>query len=116
MTGDLDNDGIMNLLEYALASDPTVSSISDLPTGEIKLIDVGGNIAEYLTITFRRQLADTDLTYTVEFSENLESWDPNIALQVSSSNNGDGTATEVWRGPLPTSTESHWFTRLRVTN
>jgi len=116
MTGDLDNDGIINLLEYALASDPTASSISDLPTGEIKLLDVGGNIAEYLTITFRRQLADTDLTYTIEFSENLEIWDPNIAIQVSSSNNGDGTATEVWRAPLPTSTESHWFTRLRVTN
>ena len=90
---------------------------SDSVIRKIKFAIVnGGNIAEYLTITFRRQLADTDLTYTTEFSENLESWDPNIALQAPSSNNGDGTATEVWRAPLPTSTESHWFTRLRVTN
>jgi len=116
MTDDLDEDGLNNLLEYALASNPLVNSTADLPNGEISLINVAGNTNPYLTITFRRQLAASDLTYIIELSEDLESWDPNTAILVSSSDNGDGTAAETWRAPLPTDQDPAQFVRLRITN
>ena len=116
MSADPDKDGLNNLMEYALASNPLVDSRSDLPTGETKLIEVDGTTASYLTITFRRQLAASDLTYTVELSGNLAAWDPDTAVQVSSSDHGDGTASEVWRAPMPLTTDPRQFVRLRVNN
>ena len=116
MADDPDNDGLNNLMEYALASNPTVASRSDLPTGETKLIEVDGITNAYLTITFRRQLAATDLTYTAELSGNLQTWNSNTAIQVTSTENGDGTATEVWRAHTPLTTDPRQFARLRVSN
>ena len=116
MTADPDNDGLTNLMEYALASNPNVESLSDLPIGGIEFIEVAGVTAPYLTISFRRQLAASDLTYTVEISGNLEAWDPSSAVLISSSNNGDGTANDVWRALTSIDTDPSQFARLRVNN
>jgi hypothetical protein len=116
MTADPDNDGLTNLMEYALTSNPNVESRSDLPIGRIEFIEVGGVTAPYLTISFRRQLAASDLTYTVEISGNLEAWDPSSAVLISSSNNGDGTANDVWRALTSIDTDPSQFARLRVNN
>jgi hypothetical protein len=115
MTADNDKDGINNLLEYALDSNPTLASNHELPTGATELIDVNGVTDRYLTLTFRRNLAASELTFSVELSGDLVSWDNNTAVPVSSTDNGDGTATEIWRAPLPSTTNSRQFVRLRVT-
>jgi hypothetical protein len=114
MTADNDKDSINNLLEYALDSNPTLASNHDLPTGTTELIEVDGVTDRYLTLTFRRNLAASELTFSVELSDDLVGWDNNSAVPVSSTDNGDGTATEVWRAPLPSATDSRQFVRLRV--
>jgi hypothetical protein len=64
-TADPDGDGLKNLLEYALGSNPLVANTNPLtPVGR----DAGGN----LTFTFFR--ARPDVTYIVQGSTNLQSW------------------------------------------
>ena len=57
---DPDGDGSVNLLEYALHSDPGVASTAGLPVGE------GDTGCDCLTLTYTKVLAATDLSYTVE--------------------------------------------------
>ena len=80
------------------------------------MIEVDGVISRYLTLTFRRNLAASELTFTVELSGNLTGWNGNKAIPVSTTDHDDGTATEVWRAPLPLNDDSSQFVRLRVTN
>ena len=116
MTDDNDNDGMNHLLEYALDSDPMNDSSHRLPSGATELIEVDGVTARYLTLTFRRNLAASELTFTVELADDLTGWNNNTAVPVSTTDHGDGTATEVWRAPLPLNNDSSQFGRLRVTN
>ena len=69
IAGDLadpDRDGIANLLEYALGLDPQTSSAASLPA----LGTAGG----YLTITFTRPLSATDVSYIVQVTSDLATW------------------------------------------
>lgn len=113
---DPDGDGMNNLLEYALASNPIVASNEDLPLGGRQDVEVGGNIESYLTLSFQRQVGTKDLSYHVEVSNDLESWQADVAVLLSSTNHNDGTATEVWRSPLPVSSRALPFMRLKVKN
>ncbi len=64
-TEDYDGDGLANLLEYALGSDPKVAAASPVT------VTRSGN---FLTLTYtRRTPADPALSYTVEGSGNLTS-------------------------------------------
>ena len=64
-TEDFDGDGLANLLEYALGSNPKVAGASPVTVSRT------GNV---LTLTYsRRNPADAALTYTVEGSDNLSS-------------------------------------------
>ena len=111
---DPDLDGLNNLLEYALASNPAISSVGDLPAGALALLDPGTGPADYLTITFRRQTLADDLAYAVEVSSDLETWRSGEAVRVSSTERGDGTTAEVWRMARPADGEPGQFMRLWV--
>jgi len=65
-TGDPDNDGIPNLMEYALHSNPLVSDVTNLPQ-----VALGNNL---LTLTYTKVTTATDITYTVQQSSDLVSW------------------------------------------
>src|SRR5262249_29186471 len=71
LTFDYDNDGLANLMEYALGLDPTVADLSGVPVVTLK--DYSG--MEYLSMTFHRSSLATDLTYTVQASGDLVNWD-----------------------------------------
>lgn len=114
LTEDPEADGLNHLLEYALASDPNAPSTHDLPAADHQEISVRGTPALYLTLSFRRQSASKDLTYSVELSTDLDTWYPGVAVLVTSSSNNDGTTTELWRAPQPTDTLPTQFLRLRV--
>ncbi|MBS0660703.1 MAG: PQQ-dependent sugar dehydrogenase [Verrucomicrobia bacterium] len=69
--GDLDGDGISNLLEYAFGYSPTAYDASNGIT-TARAAGAGGSTD--LSITFRRDSAATDLTYQVQTSSDLSAW------------------------------------------
>ena len=111
---DLDNDGIIAFLEHALGSSDSVSDPDVLPTAAIASIDPGsGVVDEYLTLTIRRNLAADDVVYEVQVANDLASWSGATTL-VSSTNNGDGTVSQVYRSNSPISASVREFIRLQV--
>ena len=63
--------GISNLMAYALGLDPYTATVSSLPT--VDCISVSGT--DYLTLSFDRNAAATDISYIVQGTSNLA--DPN---------------------------------------
>jgi hypothetical protein len=63
---DLDGDETINLVEYALGLDPTVSDLAGLPGLE--------SDATSLSLTYRKNVEYTNLNYQVELSVDLENW------------------------------------------
>jgi predicted outer membrane repeat protein len=71
-TGDADNDGRSDLLEYATQNDPHASS-----TGEITPTTTSQNAAGAVTqanVTFPTRVGATDLIYTLQRSTTLGAW------------------------------------------
>jgi len=80
---DYDKDGIVNLMEYALQLDPTRPGVAETPAVTVK--NYGGT--DFLSITFIRSSAATDITYKVEGSTDLSAWS-----ELASSVGGDPTS------------------------
>jgi hypothetical protein len=116
---DLDIDGIAAFLEYALGSSDATPSFDALPELEVAPFDDGGGVLrEYLTFSYRRNLAADDVLYDVETSETLQpgSWRSGAGfLQfVAMVDHGDGTATMTWRSTVPVGNLDREFVRLAV--
>jgi hypothetical protein len=79
---DPDGDGLPNLIERAFNLNPRVAEASYSSTGYPALgFD---EVAQKLTLTFRRLRAPSDVTYTVEATSNLaSSWSSAGAVEVS---------------------------------
>ncbi len=108
---DPESDGIVNVLEYALALQPHVSDSAALPVGSIQ--DVGG--IRYLTIAFRRRLTVGDLAYTPRAADSPAGPWAATAVQVGPTTaNADGTETVTFRDSLPVSNGKR-FMHLQVT-
>jgi len=78
---DFDQDGLSNLLEYALTSDPLSAASGSTPrlflSSGSGLPPLGpGPVPSYLSLSFTRNRLATDLTYTVEASSDLVTWTP----------------------------------------
>ena len=106
---DLDQDGIPNLLEYALALEPKMGTRTGLPMTGIQ--SIGGKT--YFTFTFSKPRSITDITYTVEVSSDLQTWNsgPSYAIRIDDASTDQATyrdATAVGATP------AHFF-RLHVT-
>ena len=112
---DAEPDGLTNLLEYALAGAPAVSSQAPLPAAVVQQVIVGGVPADYLTLTFKKQFGAEDITYAVEFTTDLmvDPWAQSGVL-IGSVLNADGTSTETWRAGAPVSGAVKQFARVRV--
>jgi hypothetical protein len=100
--GDVNQDGIDNLLQFALTNSGNSPSLPNL--------DFGGGFPVF---TFQRNLA-AQLSYTVEYSLDLESWIPlEQDKLLSISRQSGSSATYHYRSPLSNSTV-HQFFRLRI--
>ena len=103
-SADPDNDGLNNLLEYAFATSPTASD----PAANRPIIGMsGGN----LTLTYRRNLAATDLTWQVQQSTDCIHWTAASVTETNLGTNGNiqtvQDAVSAGSGPL--------FLRLQIT-
>lgn len=83
---DPDNDGIPNLMEFALASDPNTTGTEATISATI--------VANHLQLQLRRNTSGTNLTYTVQTASSLDTWSNLITW----------TAVTGWAADLPGST------------
>lgn len=102
---DPDHDGLGNLLEYALGCPPCV------PTPAAAALPVVQQVAGEWIFTFHRPAAAPDLTYTVQQSENLQTWS-DTGLTPERIATGE---IETWRVHCAVSTSAPRFFRLQVT-
>ena len=114
--GDNDGDGLLNIGEYGLGTDPKVASSGVMPTSSIGSYVVNSVAGNYLTLTYTRAIGRDDVNYIVEgaTAPGAATWVP--AVQVGANlPNGNGTETLTFRYPDPiTTSEPKQFLRLRM--
>ncbi len=109
LSGDLadpDHDGLCNLVEYALNSDPWTSIPGHQPTPRTE-----GNA---LTLTYRLNSAATDITVILQTSPDLDNWVPATATLTTFSDDGITRVIQATQPILPTT--GHLYLRLHVTH
>lgn len=106
--------GLSNLLKYAALGNSGASPFAAAPRAGVARLD--GN--SYLTLSYRRSIAASDLTFTTELNGNelaAGSWNPGGTPFGPPLENGDGTRTITVRDVVPIgSPASPRFMRLRV--
>ncbi len=110
---DPDQDGVSNLLEYALAMNPHVPSTANLP--RTLVVPVSADL--FVGLTYTRLKGATDLTFTPEFSSVPDSsgYTASAFTAVSTVDNGDGTETVTLRDNSTLGeTNPRRFVRLRL--
>ncbi len=108
-------DGISNLMKYALNLNPKTSGMAGLPT--VSTTTVNGS--KYLTLTYTKVIAATDITYVPEVSGNLGTWASGTGslTTMSATNNADGvTQTVVVRDNTAETGTARRFVHLKVTS
>ncbi len=104
---------LSNLLAYSLGADLAPSPESALPV--ITTVDEGGLL--YPALRYRTRQSAPELTFVVEISEQLVSWESGAALTVevgSPQDNGDGTVSATDRAVQTVSALPGLYLRLRV--
>ena len=104
---DLDNDGLANLVEYALNLDPKVfDNSSNVPFASV----VGGKLA----LTFDRWKKAVDITYDVQVTVDLINW-TTVSNVESVVDNGNGTESVTISDDELLVNNERRFIRIRVT-
>lgn len=88
LSSDPDNDGLSNLLEFALNTLPLKADAGTSLRSEIETINVSGVSQDYLTVTFDRP-AKSELHYLLQISSDLSDWLNSPMIRVRSSTNPD---------------------------
>jgi hypothetical protein len=101
---DPSQDGVSNLMNYALGLEPTTYSRNGLPKPELK--------DGLLTLTYNRSVAATDLNFIVEWSDGLGSWST-VGLTVAPTGATTATTRE-FVASIPVAGSEAKFIRLRV--
>lgn len=111
-TNDADDDGLQNLAEIALGSDPTKADDTHLPTFEW----VGTGAEARFALRYIRRHNDPCASIIVEVSTALDSWQsgPIHTTIRSVTDNLDGTETVVESMNAPVDSASRGFMRLRI--
>ncbi len=103
---DFDRDGLVNLIEYAIGSNPRVPNAGPVPQ---ILSDTMGD--RRLTFVYSRPSGLSGIVYGVEVSADMVKWDP---LPVSEVASNSGQETVVVRDSVVSLQETRRFMRLQV--
>ena len=105
---DTDGDGMSDLIEYATGTLGNNGASQHWPTtGMMRLTVPPATVdSDYLTYSYTRSRSADGFTFEPEVSTALSGWMPLATMftMVSQTNNGDGTATLLWRSTMPAST------------
>ena len=106
-TADPDSDGVSNLLEYATKMNPAVNDV--VPQSATKN---GSN----LEFTYTKNKSATDVTFTVEWNDELSSGSWSIVGVTQSLIPGsDNGVTQQFKATMPAGVNGRRFVRLRIT-
>lgn len=111
---DPNHNGLPNLLEYALNRDPKAPNFSP-PLGTSWRTNNGNT---FLTVSYTRHLDAAGISYKVEVSQDLLTWNSGTLYtqEVSAIDDGNGmTQTVTVQALQPVNGTPHLFTRLSVT-
>ena len=114
--GDADGDGVRDLTEYILGTNPNLPG-AVLPTGTFAQITVANVAAKYLTLTYTRAADTGDVNVVCQTSSDLaiaNNWLDNAVL-VSRTYNANGTETYLYRHPTPANGIAKQFLRIKET-
>jgi len=103
-TADGDSDSVTNLMEYATAMNPAVND--PVPMSAQK----AGNTLEFI---YTKNKAATDITYTVEWSDDLASWDTAGITHALVPGSDNGTTQQI-KATVPAGVAKR-FVHLKVT-
>jgi len=104
---DHDHDGLSNLMEYAIGSDPLVADLGNIPFSEVREVDG----QDYLHLFVTRNPNADGLTWSVEVSPNLVDWESGSPHTITISETPE---TWILRDSTAIGTGSPRFIRLRV--
>ena len=114
---DADDDGLNNLFEHFLGSNPNAPTPAELiPAVSVQAIDPGTGVTDdYAVFTFRRLKAAEDVTFTLETTTDFLTWQTGgLLLAAPPIDNGDGTETRRYRAAQPVGNESTRHFRLKL--
>lgn len=124
-SGDPDQDGITNLLEFGFATNPTIRSSAPVQSSGAAVVahgvpTVSGTAPSGLSGVFgRRKNASTaGLTYTAQFSADLITWQNSTAVPAVSASDADIDIVSLpWPATVPTASgnAAPRFFRVRLT-
>jgi len=102
------NDGLKNMVKYALGLDPAKrATAAQFPSGSL----TATGPSTFLTLTVPRRNKRTDVTYTAEVSGDLVTWNSGPGHTVTLQ---DTNTLLVVRGAVPASGSAQRFMRLKV--
>ncbi len=106
---DVEKDGIVNVVEYALDLDPKTVNVNALPTA---YVNAGG----YPTLSYTAVQSAVDIHYLVEISTNLVTWNAASLLAATTQLVDNATTSTVTvSSPNTITAQPMQFMRLRVT-
>lgn len=106
--GQPSKDGVSNLMKYALGLNPKTAAPPGLPV--IGKLSLSGKT--YLTLTFTKLRALTDIAYDVQVSGNLQSWQSGLASTVRV--DAATTDTAIYRDLTAIEDAPQRFIRLNI--
>ena len=117
---DFDSDGSKNLLEWAFATDPKVSSAGALAVNGTTIVRHGsptsiavangsGGVDRLAAFVRRKDFAAAGLTYTTQFSNDMATWTTSFASPTVLAQDGEIEVLTVPYPPLPDGKQASFF-------